>query len=52
MLKKLQSEELHNLYFKPNIIQVIMCSTHGGIQNEYKILVRKPEGKKQVGRQA
>jgi hypothetical protein len=26
------------------------CNTHGDVRNVYKILVRKPEGKKPLGR--
>jgi hypothetical protein len=42
----------------PNIIRIIKlrrmrwvraCSTHGGIMNAYRILVRKPEGKRPLG---
>jgi hypothetical protein len=54
--KKLYNEDLHNLYSTPNIIRMIKSKTmrlagHVGrmeeIRSAYKILVRKPEGKRQ-----
>jgi hypothetical protein len=57
--RRLHDEELHNLYATPNIIRVIKsrrvrCAGHvarmGIIRNGHKILVRKPEGKKLLGR--
>jgi hypothetical protein len=50
--RKLYSEEIHNLYYPPNIIRVtksrrIRWAAHaakmGEIRNAYKILVGKPE---------
>jgi hypothetical protein len=52
-------EELYNLYASPNIIRVIksrrtMWVMHVAcmrkMRNAYKILVRKPEGKRPLGR--
>jgi hypothetical protein len=56
--RKLQNEELHNLYSSPNIIRTIKtrrmmdsaCSTKGEKRNAYRILVGKPEGKRPLGR--
>jgi hypothetical protein len=55
--RKLNTEEFHNLYFSPNIIgmiksRVMIWTWHvcmGEMRNLYKILVGKPEGKKQLG---
>jgi hypothetical protein len=55
---KLHNEDLHNLYSSPSIIRIIKsrrtrwkaCSTNGGRETAYKILVRKPEGKRPIGR--
>jgi hypothetical protein len=50
--RKLHKEELHNLYFSPNIIRTIKsrrmrwaaaCSMHGEKWNACKILVGQPE---------
>jgi hypothetical protein len=58
--RKLHNEELHNLYSLTSIITIIKSrrtrwSGHvarmGEKRNAYRILVRKPEGKKQLGRQ-
>jgi hypothetical protein len=47
------NEELHNLFASPYIVTMIKkneigeaCSMHGIDENAYKILVRKPEGKR------
>jgi hypothetical protein len=62
--RKLHNEELHNLYSSPSIIRIdevkenkmgSACSTNGGRRrrrrtNECRILLRKPEGIKPVGR--
>jgi hypothetical protein len=57
--RKLQNEELHNLYSSPNIIRMIksrMMRWVGHVprmeeeRNAYRILVGKPEGKRQLGR--
>jgi hypothetical protein len=51
--------KLHNLYSSPSIIKMIQvkedniggaCSTNGAKRNAYRILVRKPEGKRPLGR--
>jgi hypothetical protein len=55
---KLHNEELHNLYSSPNIITMIkstrmMWAGHVArmeTRNAYSILVRKPEGKRPLGR--
>jgi hypothetical protein len=58
-LKKLHNEELHNLYSSPNIIRQIksrrmMWAGHvarmGEERKVYRALVRKPEGKRPLGR--
>jgi hypothetical protein len=58
-LRKLHSEELHNLYSSPNIIRQIKSRRVGWAEHVarmgedrkvYKILVGKPEGKKPLGR--
>jgi hypothetical protein len=57
--RKLHNEEFHNLYFSANIIRMIKSSRMrwaghvariGEAWNAYKILVRKPEGKRPLGR--
>jgi hypothetical protein len=57
-LRKLHSEELHNLYPSPNIIRIRKsrrtrlagaCSTHGKMIISYNILVGNPEEKKPLG---
>jgi len=47
----MNSKWLHNLYSSPNIISVGgICSTHGTDDNEYNILIGKPEEKRQLER--
>jgi hypothetical protein len=56
--RRLHSEELHNLYASPNIRVIkfkrmrwaghVACIR--ALRNAYKILVRKPEGKRLLGR--
>jgi hypothetical protein len=57
--RKLQNEELHNLYFSPSIIRIIKSSTMrwaghvarmGENRNVYRLLVGKPERKRPLGR--
>jgi hypothetical protein len=54
--RKLHNEELHNLYSSPSIIRIIKSrrmrlAGHVGVKrNAYRILVGKPEGKRQLGR--
>jgi hypothetical protein len=57
--RRLQNEELHNLYTSPNIIRVIKSrrlrwarsiARMGKLRNAYNILVGKPEGKRPLGR--
>jgi hypothetical protein len=57
--KKLQNEELRDLYSSPNIIRIIESrrmrwaghvSRMGEKRNAYRLLVGKPEGKKPLGR--
>jgi hypothetical protein len=57
--RRLHNEELHNIYASPNIIKIIKSkrmrqmrhvANMGEMINAYKILVRKPEGKRQLGR--
>jgi hypothetical protein len=56
---KLRNEELHNLYSLPNIIRMIKSrkmrwAGHVALmvakRNAYTILIRKPEGKRPLGR--
>jgi hypothetical protein len=58
-LRKLHNEELHSLYSSPNIIRIINSrrvrwaghvARMGKKRNAYRILVGKPEGKRQLGR--
>jgi hypothetical protein len=58
-LRKLQNEELHNLYFSPSIIRMMKSrwmrwtghvARMGEKWNVYRILVGKPEGKRLLGR--
>jgi hypothetical protein len=57
--RKLHNEELHGLYSSPGIIRVIRSrrtrlaghvASMVGMKTAYKILVRKPEGKRPLGR--
>jgi hypothetical protein len=57
--RKLQSEELHNLYSSPDIIRQIKLrrsrwaghvARMGEGRNLYRVLVGKPEGKRPLGR--
>jgi hypothetical protein len=57
--RKLNNEELHNFYSSPNIIRMtksrrMIWARHvarmGEMKNAYSILVRKPQGKRQLGR--
>jgi hypothetical protein len=57
--RKLHNEELHDLYFSPNIIQVIKSRrikwaghvAHMGERSgAYRVLVGKPDGKRPLGR--
>jgi hypothetical protein len=57
--RKLHNEELHNLYSSPNIIRMIKsrrmrrarhAARIGKTRNAYRILIGKPEGKRQLGR--
>jgi hypothetical protein len=57
--RKLHNEELHNLYSSPNIIRMIKSrrmrwagnvARMGEMRNGYRILVKKPEGKRPLGR--
>jgi hypothetical protein len=52
--RKLQNEELHNLYSSPSIIRRMRWAGHvtrmGEKRNPYVIFVGKPEGKRLLGR--
>jgi hypothetical protein len=57
--RKLHNEELHNLFSSPSIIRMIKSrrmrwaghvARMGEKRNAYRILVGKPEGKRQLGR--
>jgi hypothetical protein len=57
--RKLHSEELHNLYSSPDIIRQVKSrrmrwaghvARMGEERKAYKVLVRKPEGKRPLGR--
>jgi hypothetical protein len=57
--RRLQDEELRNLYTSLNIIRVIISrrmrwagrvTRMGEVRNAYNILVRKPEGRRPLGR--
>jgi hypothetical protein len=57
--RKLHNEELHNLYSSPSIIRIIKSrrmkwaghvARMGEKMNVYRLLVRKPEGKRPLGR--
>jgi hypothetical protein len=58
--KKLHNEEMHDLYFSPNIIRIIKSrrkkwagyvAQTGEKRATYRLLVGKPEGKRPLGRQ-
>jgi hypothetical protein len=57
--RKLHNDELHSLYFSPNIVRVIKsrrirCAGHvarmGERRGVYRVLVGGPEGKRSLGR--
>jgi hypothetical protein len=57
--RKLPNEELHDLYYLPNIIRIIkprrmrwvgFFSSKGDKRNAYRLLVGKPQGKNPLGR--
>jgi hypothetical protein len=57
--RKLHNEELHNLYSSPSIIRIMKLrrmrwaghvAQIGEKRNVYKLLIRKPEGKRPLGR--
>jgi hypothetical protein len=57
--RKLQSEKLHHLYASPNIIlaiksRTIRCAGYAACMGKwrggYRVLMGKPEGKRQLGR--
>jgi hypothetical protein len=57
--RKLQNEELHNLYCSPSVIRMIISrgmrwtghvERMGEKRGRYRILVGKPEGKRSLGR--
>jgi hypothetical protein len=57
--RKLQNEELRDLYFSPSIIRIIKSrrmrwmghvTRMGENRNAYRLLVGKPEGKRPLGR--
>jgi hypothetical protein len=57
--RKLHNEELHNLYYSPSVIRMIKSRRMRWVvhvarmrekRNAYRILVGKPEGKRQLGR--
>jgi hypothetical protein len=57
--RKRHNEELHNLYYSPSIITIIKyrrlrwaehVTRMGEKRNVYRLLVGKPEGKRQLGR--
>jgi hypothetical protein len=57
--RKLHNEELHNLYSSPSIIRIIRSgrmrwaghvARMGEKRTVYRLLVRKPEGKRLLGR--
>jgi hypothetical protein len=57
--RKLRNDEIHGLYTSPNIVRVIKSTRMrwgghvarmGGGRGVYRVLVGRPEGKRQVGR--
>jgi hypothetical protein len=57
--RKLLNEELHNLYSSPSIIRIIKSrrmrwaghvARMGEKRNAFRLLIGKPEGKRQIGR--
>jgi hypothetical protein len=57
--RKLHNEELHDLYSSPSIIRMVKtrrmkCAGHvtrmGEKRNAYRLLVRKPKGRRRLGR--
>jgi hypothetical protein len=57
--RRLHNEELYNLYFSPNIIRVIKSRRMKWVghvariryrRGVYRVLVRRPEGKRPFGR--
>jgi hypothetical protein len=54
--RRLHIQELHNLYASQNIVRVIKSrrvvhvACMGDMRNAYKVLARKPEGKRPLGR--
>jgi hypothetical protein len=51
--RKLHDEELHNVYPSPSIIRMIKLRSIkciGPVRHKYKILVRKSEEKRSLGR--
>jgi hypothetical protein len=56
--KKLNNEELHDMYSSPSIIRMMKSRrkrwarhvTRMEKRNAYRLLVRKPEGNRQLGR--
>jgi hypothetical protein len=57
--RKLPNEELHDLYYLPNIIRIIKSRRmrlagyvprRGVKRNAYRLLVGKPQGKRPLGR--
>ena len=57
--RRLHNEELNDLYFSPNIVRVIKSrrmgwdghvARMGEERGVYRVLVRKPEGKRPLGR--
>ena len=52
--RRLHNEELYDLYCSRNIIRVITWAGHvarvENRRNAYRVLVRRPEGKKALGR--
>jgi hypothetical protein len=58
-MRKLHNEELHHLFSSPSIIRIIKArmmrwtghvARMGEKRNAYRLLVRKPEGRRPLGR--